>query len=158
MKRVKFSWLVLLLTIAANLFVNHAYGQNWNQQQKDVWGNVEAYWALQAKGDVDGFMSYFSSDYMGWDYDSPVPQGKASVAKYMTNGLKNGKNLFYDLSPVAILIFGDIAVVDYYYNTQGENMEGKKNWKHGRWTDILQKQGSKWVLIADHGGDEKDDK
>jgi hypothetical protein len=38
-----------------------------------------------------------------------------------------------------------------------ENTEGKKEWRNGRWTDILQKQApGKWILIGDHGGDEKD--
>jgi ketosteroid isomerase-like protein len=155
MKKVKFNWSMLLLSIAFLSFTP-AFGQTWNAQQKEVWSNVETYWGLQTKGDVDGFMTYFATDYMGWDYDSPVPSGKAAVTKYMNNAKNNGKVLFYDLTPVAIMVYGDIAIVDYYYNMQRENMEGKKDWRHGRWTDILQKQGSKWVLIADHGGDEKD--
>ena len=160
MKRIQSGWIALLFFAASAIFANKSYAQNWNPQQKDIWANVEAYWALQAKGDVDGFMSYFSPDYMGWDYGTPVPEGKSIVAKYMANGLKNGKTDFYNIVPVAILIYGDIAIVDYYYNIQRENMEGKKSWEHGRWTDILQKQSNggstKWVLIADHGGDVKD--
>ena len=157
MKRNHFFSIVLLLSIAGLSLATNSYGQTWNQQQKDVWTNVDNYWALMAKGDIDGFMTYFGADYMGWDYDSPVPQSKAATAKYMNNGIKNGKTVFYDLSPVAILIYGDIAIVDYYFNTQRENLEGKKEWRSGRWTDVLQKLsgGSKWVLIADHGGDVK---
>jgi ketosteroid isomerase-like protein len=154
MKRVQMGWLVLLLAFTTNLF-----SQNWNAQQKEAWANVEAYWALQAKGDLAGFLSYFSPDYTGWGYDSPVPQGKAAVEKYVSMGMKNNKMLLYDITPVSILVYGDIAIVHYYYNMQRENLEGKKSWESGRWTDILQRQGQggtgKWVLISDHGGEVK---
>ena len=30
--------------------------------------------------------------------------------------------------------------------------DGKEKPSEGRWTDILMKQGDKWVLIGDHGG------
>ena len=40
--------------------------------QKDVWKSVEDYWALDAKGDLEGFMSYFDASYVGWSYDSPA--------------------------------------------------------------------------------------
>ena len=155
MKKHTFSGLLLVVFIITNPFTGRLYGQIWNPQQKEIWTNVETYWSVQAKGDVEGFLSYFSPDYMGWDYDSPVPMGKAATAKYITNGMKNSKVLFYNITPVAILVYGEVAIVDYYYTIQSENSEAKKQWKNGRWTDILQKQGNKWVLIADHGGEEK---
>jgi ketosteroid isomerase-like protein len=158
MKRINFFSMLLLLSMTLMSLTTKTYGQTWNAQQKEVWSNVETYWSVQAKGDVDGFLSYFSPDYMGWDYNSPVPQGKASTAKYITMSMKNSKILFYDITPAAILVYGDIAIVDYFYSMQTEGAENKKQWKSGRWTDILQKQGSKWVLIADHGGDDKDKK
>lgn len=150
--------IMLLLTVSSLFITSTSFGQTWNTQQKEVWTNVETYWSLQAKGDAESFLSYFSPDYMGWSYNSPVPQGKESTAKYINMNIKNSKTLFYDLTPVAILIYGDIAIVDYYYTMQTENSEAKKQWKNGRWTDILKKQGTKWVLIADHGGADKDDK
>lgn len=159
MKRINFLSTVLLLAITS--LATKSFAQTWNAQQKEVWTNVENYWAVQAKGDAESFLSYFSPDYMGWDYDSPMPQGKTSTAKYINFGIKNSKVLFYDITPAAILIYGDIAIVDYYYSMQTENLENKKQWKTGRWTDILQKQGpsgTKWLLIADHGGDNKNEK
>jgi uncharacterized protein (TIGR02246 family) len=156
MKRIYFYSTMLFLAIV--LLTSTSYGQTWSDKQKEVWSNVENYWSLQAKGDADGFLSYFSQDYMGWDYGSPVPQGKTSTAKYITLNMKNSKVLFYDITPVAILVYNDIAIVDYYYSMQTENSESKKQWKTGRWTDILKKQDNRWVLIADHGGENKDQK
>jgi hypothetical protein len=33
--------------------------------------------------------------------------------------------------------------------------DGKKEAENGRWTDILMKQGTKWVMIGDNGGSAK---
>jgi hypothetical protein len=33
-----------------------------------------------------------------------------------------------------------------------KDVEGKENNESGRWTDILLKQGDKWVMIGDSGG------
>ena len=151
MKSVKLTVAAFLLLISASL-----YAQSWDAKQKEVWMHVENYWDLQSKGNIEGYMAYFSNDYMGWDYDSPVPQGKSIVQKYMANGLKNRKTIFYNITPVSIQVLDDVAIVNYYYSVQSENMEGKKDWSKGRWTDILQRQGTKWVLVADHGGDVKD--
>jgi len=48
-----------------------------------------------------------------------------------------------------------VAFVDYYYAMAKETPDGKKSSESGRWTDILLKQGSKWVMIGDHGGSDK---
>ena len=60
---VKYIIIVLCLTsiTSAQLF-----GQEWSAQQKEVWKNVQTYWDLDAKRDIEGFMSYFHSDYCGW--------------------------------------------------------------------------------------------
>lgn len=40
----------------------------------------------------------------------------------------------------------------HYYTQVVKNAEGKEENVEGRWTDILMKQGDRWVLIGDHGG------
>jgi len=42
--------------------------------------------------------------------------------------------------------------VHYYYTYLYKDVEGKQKTSQGRWTDILMKQGNKWVMIGDHGG------
>lgn len=37
-------------------------------------------------------------------------------------------------------------------STAGTKTGDKEKGVGGRWTDVLKKQGDKWVLIADHGG------
>ncbi|MGE5236922.1 MAG: YybH family protein [Acidobacteriota bacterium] len=129
-----------------------AHAQEWSAVQKEVWQNVENYWALDAKGDVEGFMAYFAPDYVGWSNDTVMPGDKATVKKFITQEYQLSKTLIYDIKPVAIQVHGNIAFVDYYYQQMMKTSEGKVENVKGRWTDILMKQGDRWVLIGDHGG------
>ncbi len=127
-------------------------GQEWSAAQQEVWKNVQTYWDLDAKQDLEGFMSYFHNDYVGWSKRSAFPMNKASVRKWISESYKNSKTIIVDLSPQSINIFGDVAIVHYYYSQLIENKEGKRSPESGRWTDILTKQGNRWVLIGDQGG------
>jgi ketosteroid isomerase-like protein len=126
--------------------------QKWSDKQLEVWKNVETYWDLANKQDLEGFLSYFHEDYIGWSKVSSFTGNKASVRKWMTESFKDSKVLVSELSPQAIQIFDDVAIVHYYYAQMTENKEGKRSNVKGRWTDILTKQGNKWVLIGDQGG------
>lgn len=126
--------------------------QEWSKAQKEVWKNVETYNELLAKGDVDGFLSYFHDDYSGWTYDDALPSCKATAQKWISYFVPKTEVMVYDIKPAAIKIHGDIAIVHYFYSRAYKNIEGNVKYAQGRWTDILMKQGDKWVLIGDHGG------
>lgn len=140
---------VLVLTMLASA---QLFGQEWSAKQKEVWKNVEAYWQMEADRNLDGFMSYFHEDYSGWFNLSALPSGKAETRKFVAQDFANSEVLVQDIKPVAIKVHGDFAIVHYYYSQLSQNKEGKKSMQRGNWTDILMKQGNKWVLIGDHGG------
>ena len=138
------------------LVVAPAGAGGWTDAQQAVWSNVEAYWALWTKGDVEGFMGYVHDDYMGWSADSPMPESKASSAKWMSFWSADNSVPMYEITPVTVLIHGDVAVVHYYYSLVTKDKEGKLDDEQGKWTDVLVKQGDRWVLLADHGGSAPD--
>jgi ketosteroid isomerase-like protein len=120
--------------------------------QKEVWKNVEACTALADAGNLEGFMAYFHNDYMGWNINNPLLRDKADTRKFVDHAFKTGKTSFTEIEPVAIGVFGNFAFADYYYVSLYKDVEGKGKSESGRWTDILMKQGEKWVMIGDHGG------
>lgn len=140
-----------LLVLGLLGIVTTAYAGQWTAEQKAIWKNVETYWALDEKGDTDGFMEYFHEDYMGWFNRRPLPADRAEVARFVAHYHKAEKTVLTNLQPASINIHGDIAIVHYYYTRISEK-DGKETTSSGRWTDILKKQGVKWVLIGDHGG------
>lgn len=121
--------------------------------QKEVWSNVETYWRLDAAGDTQAFLAYFHADYKGWGYDSTLPGSKERAAKFVTHAHKTSKTLVYDLQPAAVRVHGEMAYVHYFWTRLVKDVEGKEKRETGRWTDILIKEGAKWVMIADHGGE-----
>ncbi len=139
-----------ILLVAACM--TNAHAQEWSAAQKEVWKNVEAYWALDAAGNLDGFMSYFHDNYIGWEINQPMPGNKAKVRKFVGHEYTTEKAVLSDITPVSINIFGNVAIVNYYYVRIAKDNDGKEKSRSGRWADVLMKQGDKWVLIADHGG------
>jgi hypothetical protein len=125
--------------------------QKWTKTQKEVWKNVETYTDLIMKGDVEGFLDYFHKDYSGWNYCEFLPGNKTGIKNELWH-LPKRKSVSYNIMPVAINIFDDVAIVHYYYSADYKNTDGKEKAKKGRNTDILLKQKDKWVLIGDHVG------
>ena len=142
------SGLVFLLLIN----INTGFSQEWSKDQKMVWNNVETYWKISSEENLEGYMAYFHEDYLGWAMNTPVPSTKSDVSKWMKHWWSKSTVSIYDIQPVGIAVFGDVAVVHYYYTMMVANEEGKEKSRSGSWTDVLKKQGDKWVLIGDRGG------
>jgi ketosteroid isomerase-like protein len=125
--------------------------REWTEIQREIWKNVETYTNLIMKGDVEGFLDYFHKDYSGWNYCELMPVNKTDVKNELWR-LPKRKIVSYNITPVAINIFNDAAIVHYYYSAAYKNTDGKEKAKKGRNTDILLKQKDKWILIGDHVG------
>ncbi|MDO8539976.1 MAG: nuclear transport factor 2 family protein [Opitutaceae bacterium] len=142
--------LILCAAFGAHL---RASGPELSAQQKEVWNNVETYWRLDAAGDTQNFLTYFHADYQGWSYANVLPGSKERAIKFITHGHQTSKTLVQDLQPVTVRVHGNIAYAHYLFTRVVKDAEGKQKREAGRWTDILMKDGNKWVMIADHGGE-----
>jgi ketosteroid isomerase-like protein len=143
---------VLTAFIAVFCLSNLILAQEWSKEQKEVWKSVQNYWDLAAKSDVEGFLSYFHDSFTGWNYGTNAPQNKADRAKMIEYSMQKNQTVLYTVTPASIWVKGNFAFVNYYYTELEKDSEGKEKWSSGRWTDILTKQGDKWVMIGDHGG------
>ena len=143
---------LLIVIVFAATASTSIFAQEWNATQKEVWKNVETYWALYAQGNLEGFMGYVHPDYLGWSNNAALPGNKSTNQKWVDHDMKTTKTLVYDVKPVGIQIYGNVAFVHYYYSQIVKDADGKENGSSGRWTDILMKQGDMWVMIGDHGG------
>ena len=132
---------------------NFTIGQVWSTEQKEVWSSVEDYWAISSKGDVDGFLSYFHSSFSGWPTGSASPHSKTDREKFIRHYMPKTTTALYTITPEAIWVKGDFAFVHYSYTEVEVDMEGKEELNAGRWTDILTKDGNRWVMVGDSGGE-----
>ncbi len=153
MQKVNRILFVLILVILTTVVNSNA--QSWSSEQKAVWAGVEEYWATGTSSNPMSFLNYFDDSYTGWNYNYETPGTKADAVKSLSYWLNKGKVQFYVITPSKIWVNGDFAYVHYYYTQVTEGPDGKPNTEKGRWTDILMKKGSKWMLVGDHGGEIK---
>ena len=151
-KRTRIGVSLLAALVVALMSVGIANAQEWSTAQKEVWKSVETYSELGAKEDLDGLMSYFADDYLGWSTSSAMPGTKAEARKWIAHAFETSQTVLQTLKPVGIAIHGDVAFVHYYFTSLEKNAKGEEKTIQGRWTDILKKQGNRWVLIGDSGG------
>jgi len=129
-----------------------SYAQEWSDAQMEVWKNVERYWELSSNEDLEGFMSYFHDDFLGWARGQWVPTNKSDRQVFIERSFDTSEYVFYALKPVGIKIHGDVAIVHYFFTDTSKNEKGEEETTSGHWTDVLMKQGDKWVMIGDAGG------
>lgn len=129
-----------------------AYAQQWTPQQQEVWSNVQVYWDLFAKEDLEGFLEYLHSDFRGWSYGAPLPRTKAYMEKTLPQAFATSETILYDIKPVAIQVHDDLAIVHYYFERTYMDGSGAQHTERGRWTDVLVAEGDRWIMISDHGG------
>jgi hypothetical protein len=63
---------------------------------------------------------------VSWGASWPQPRNSASVTKWSRFDQQTGKTLIYELFPVAVVVVGDTAVINYNSVTVAENYEMKR--------------------------------
>jgi hypothetical protein len=89
-----------------------------------------------------------------WDVNQPGPQNKASLTRWNRYTNTNATTLEQELFPISIAITGNVAVVQYRYETARENTQKVRETVTGRYTDILVKDGGRWLFLAWAGGED----
>lgn len=134
--------------------VTPSQAQTWSSEQLEVWGVIEAQWQASMEEDTTWHQRFLHQSFMGWDNDNPTPRNKASVERWNRYGMENITTLMQELYPIGIVVHGNTAVAHYFYSTATENREGEREMTHGRYTDVLVRDGGTWRFIAWHGGDD----
>ena len=143
---MKIKVLSMILILLSITFINSS-AQSWTDNEWHWW-----YWDVAAKGDVNGFLSYFDDSFTGWPKTSATPHTKDQRSTFIINEFKDTKNVLYTITPLSIWVKDDFAFVHYVYTSLDKDGEGDEKWSSGRWTDILMKKNNKWIMIGDSGG------
>jgi hypothetical protein len=151
MKRL-ISITAMAVTMIAFIGTTNLQAQQWSQDEKAVWTEVENMWNNWKAGDLDAAFANVSHDYLGWNNMSPMP---ISYSKWVSSEKENAKRLSekkFDIEPARILVHGNVAVVHYYYSYSFLYNEGDKKTRissKGKWSEFYVKDNGKWMLIGD---------
>lgn len=140
---------VLLLAFAGTVSA-----QTWSAEQQEIWKFEEAQWQMAKNEDMSWMDTMVHPNLSFWDIDQQSPQNKASLGRWTRYNSSNNTVLEQELFPIAITITGNLAVVHYRYVVARENYKKDRETVSGRYTDILLKEGGKWMFISWAGGDD----
>ena len=142
----------LFVLLSQVLPTQNIQAQQWTPEQKEVWAIVEATW--QADKDGKNWVEEYSHpDFLGWSFSYPMPRNKSNANKWFNAYKPISKILEYQVTPVGIIVKDNIAIAHYYARQINESYDGKKKSETSRWTDILIKEGDRWLYIAYQGGE-----
>lgn len=147
--------LKLFLTFFFYVFLClQTHAQQWTAEQQEVWKTINAQWQADKDGKnwVDEFVH---PDCFGWNNSTPMPSDRTNISRWFNTYLKISKTIEFQITPATIIVKGNFAVAHYYYVILSENYDKKIEREIGRWTDILIKEGNKWMFIAWQGGADK---
>ena len=142
----------VLLAITAQ--ASTAVAQSWTPEQQGLWSLEEQQWKMAAAKDASWIDSMVHSNISYWDTDQPGPQNKASLTRWVKYNYATSTVLEQELFPISMTITGNVAVVHYRYRIASENDKGEREIVTGRYTDVLVKEGNRWLFIAWAGGDD----
>jgi hypothetical protein len=145
---------VSLLSLALAAFAGAAAAQTWSPEQQEVWRFEEQQWKMSMEKDLSWIDKMVHPNLSYWQTDRATAQNKASLARWNRFDSTNVTVLEQEISPVSITITGNVAVVQYHYVIARENYKKDRETVTGRYTDILVKEGGRWLFLAWAGGDD----
>lgn len=139
-----------LLAAVALTSASQARAQEWSEAQLEVWDAIHAEWAAAMEKDRARFGTMFHESFEGWSAENPAPRDLEATAKW--SRLEETTTLAYELHPLAIVVAGETAVAHYLWSDLSEDAGGERETTHGRYTDVLVRDGDRWKFLAWQGG------
>jgi ketosteroid isomerase-like protein len=148
--KIRNPWWALLLLAFAGI----ACAQTWSAEQLEVWQVELKQWQMAKDKDHSWLQTMTHPNVSVWDSSRQFPQNRDSIDRW--NRLQSSQTtvLEQELFPLAIVVTGDVAVLQYRYVMVSENAKKEREQTTGRYTDILIKDGGVWKFIAWAGGDD----
>jgi hypothetical protein len=134
-----------------------AAAQTWTTEQQDIWTLEQQQWQMAKDKDLTWIDKMVHPNLTFWDVDEPGPQNKASLTRWSRYSSSATTVLEQELFPIAVTITGNLAIAQYRYTVIRENYKKEREHVTGRYTDVLLKDGNRWLFIAWSGGDDPKD-
>ena len=134
-----------------------AYAEQWSPEQQELWKFEQQQWAMSKAKDLSWIDTMVHPNLRYWETGAPMPRDKASLKHWSRFDADSGSTLEQELFPISATITGNVAVVQYHYVVASENHKKERETVTGHYTDVLIKEGGRWMLIAWSGGQDKKD-
>ncbi|MFC1886774.1 nuclear transport factor 2 family protein [Thermodesulfobacteriota bacterium] len=120
------------------------FGEEWNEEQKEIIKAIEARSEILKKGDLEATMAGLHKDSLIWWTQDAYPFEK-DLAKFRYGGwFRSNKPKSYKTEVLNIQIFGNVAIVYSRYEWEGTT----PGVRSGRGMSVRVKQGNEWKLMG----------
>jgi hypothetical protein len=149
--------LMLLGALSLASFPMVAAAQTWTAEQQEIWELEKQQWQMSKDKDLTWVDKMVHPNISYWDVDQPGPQNRASLVRWNRYSSAASTVLEQELFPISVTITGNLAVAQYGYTVVREDYKKDRVTVTGRYTDVLIKEGGRWLFIAWAGGDDAED-
>jgi hypothetical protein len=125
-----------------------AQAPTWNAEQTAVWKVVSQSWADEAAQNGKWPGSYVDDNVISWSQENPMPIYKDSLIKWTRFNESQGKTIHYDISPAAIAVRGDTAVVNYVATNVTQRGTDKPDRDVNAIIETLVRDGNSWKFLS----------
>lgn len=144
-----------VLVCAAILACAGAAGaQTWTPEQQEIWKLEQQQWQMSKDKDLTWIDKMVHPNMTYWETGAPVPQNVSSLTRWNRFTNAGTTVLEQEIFPISCTITGNVAVAQYGYQVARENYKKERESLWGHYTDVLIKEGGRWLFIAWAGGDE----
>jgi len=120
----------------------------WSKAQVEVWGVVSASWVDEQKQNGKWPADYTHENYASMGDTSLAPRMLKDSIRWSEFSSGNTSMLIYQITPMAIQMADDTAVVFYVAETVSENSDKKREQESRYIVETLVKDGGKWKFLA----------
>jgi hypothetical protein len=142
--------LALLLAAVAGA----ASAQSWTPEQQEIWKVEELQWKMSMDKDITWVDKLCHPNISVWEIGRPAPQNRASITRWSKYSNSSSTILEQEIFPISAAVTGNVAVVQYTYVQVREDYKKDRETVTGRWTDVLIKEGGRWMFIGWAGGED----
>ncbi len=125
-----------------------AQAPTWSAEQTAVWKVVSQSWADEAAQNGKWPGSYVDDNVISWSQENPMPIYKDSLVKWSRFNEKQAKMIHYDISPAAITVRGDTAVVNYVAVNVSQRGTDKPDRDANAIIETLVRDGNSWKFLS----------
>jgi hypothetical protein len=143
-----------LLVLALLGFVSAAAAQTWTPEQQEIWKFEELQWKMSMEKDISWIDKMCHPNISVWEIGRPAPQNRASITRWNRYSNSSATVLEQEIFPISATITGNVAVVQYTFVQVREDYKKDRETVTGRWTDVLIKEGGRWMFIGWAGGED----
>jgi ketosteroid isomerase-like protein len=117
-----------------------------------VWKMEKTYWKYVKADNIQGYLTLWHKDFVGWPGFSPKPMGKSNISDWIPGLFADDTKSFdYNLHKMAVAAFENDMVVTHptvEFIFIDKKMGGKTLSQVSRITHTWKRYGDKWLIIS----------